>query len=144
MYPSNFRLNYRVAESPAVKMPIGNLAKVFGPTIVGYSENDLDAQTMLRETKKQQMVLETLLSINERFWKQFVYSNLDQGKLYTSESGGTTRGKSNAPFLPHTPQAPAPLSSIGRYNGKKIYFSDDSPKESVPMKTRSQKRSFFD
>lgn len=28
---------FRVAASPDCKMPVGNLARVFGPTIVGYS-----------------------------------------------------------------------------------------------------------
>jgi len=28
---------FRVAATPDCKMPVGNLARVFGPTIVGYS-----------------------------------------------------------------------------------------------------------
>lgn len=125
-------------------MPIGNLAKIFGPTIVGYSENDIDAATMLKETKKQQMVLETLLGMPSEFWKKFAYRSQEEGKIYMS--GGTyTRAKARTLQSPYTPHAPSSLSSVDRVrsNGKKIYFTDDSPKE-VPMKTRSQKRNFFD
>jgi len=32
----HFKL-FRVAATPDCKMPVGNLARVFGPTIVGYS-----------------------------------------------------------------------------------------------------------
>lgn len=38
------------------KMPASNLAKVFGPTIVGYSSPDPEPMTMLTETKKQAAV----------------------------------------------------------------------------------------
>ena len=37
-------------------MPISNLSRVFGPTLVGYSEVDPDHATMLNETKFQQKV----------------------------------------------------------------------------------------
>ena len=33
----------RVSQSPATKMPVHNLAKVFGPTIVGYSSPEPEA-----------------------------------------------------------------------------------------------------
>lgn len=38
-------------------MPISNLAKVFGPTIVGYSTDDMDAMRMVQETRMQQNVI---------------------------------------------------------------------------------------
>lgn len=34
-------------------MPASNLAKVFGPTIVGYSAQDIDPLTLLTETRQQ-------------------------------------------------------------------------------------------
>lgn len=37
-------------------MPASNLAKVFGPTLVGYSVPEPDPATMLTETRQQQMV----------------------------------------------------------------------------------------
>jgi Rac GTPase-activating protein 1 len=135
----------RIAESPDVKMPVGNLAKVFGPTIVGYSDNDLDANTMLKETKKQQIVLDTLLTIPAEFWRKFVYRSHDEGRIYSS--GGTfNKAKARTMQSPYTPQAPTSMSSVDRLrsNGKKIYFSDDSPKEQMKTRGQKQKRTFFD
>lgn len=37
-------------------MPASNLAKVFGPTLVGYSVPEPDPATMLTETRQQQLV----------------------------------------------------------------------------------------
>jgi len=118
-------------------MPISNLAKVFGPTIVGYSGPDIDAQTMLKETKKQQLVLETLLNMQPEFWKKFVYRQDE--KVYSAsssigKSGTYTRSKAR-PVLSSafTPKTSNTNSNVVRTresgNGKKIYFTDDSPKE---------------
>lgn len=47
---------FRVADSKECKMPIENLAKVFGPTIVGYSSDDPDSRAMYSETPQQAKV----------------------------------------------------------------------------------------
>jgi len=60
----------RVSQSPATKMPVHNLAKVFGPTIVGYSSPEPEAMQMLNEPKKQADVLELLmLGVEVGFWE---------------------------------------------------------------------------
>lgn len=60
----------RVSQSPATKMPVHNLAKVFGPTIVGYSSPEPEAMQMLNEPKKQADVLELLmLGVDVGFWE---------------------------------------------------------------------------
>lgn len=41
---------FSVAKAVDVKMPISNLAKVFGPTIVGYSSSDPDQHAIFTET----------------------------------------------------------------------------------------------
>uniref|UniRef100_UPI00398EB5E1 rac GTPase-activating protein 1 isoform X1 n=2 Tax=Pristiophorus japonicus TaxID=55135 RepID=UPI00398EB5E1 len=68
-----FLMNHlqRVANSPNCKMDISNLAKVFGPTIVGYSAPDLAPMTMLQETKRQPKVVERFLSLPVEYWSQF-------------------------------------------------------------------------
>jgi Rac GTPase-activating protein 1 len=53
----------RVAGWEDCKMPISNLAKVFGPTIVGYSTDDMDAMRMVQETRMQQNVMLSLKKI---------------------------------------------------------------------------------
>ena len=47
---------FRVAECAECKMPTSNLAKVFGPTMIGYSSAKLDDMRMVTETLKQAMV----------------------------------------------------------------------------------------
>lgn len=46
----------RVGDIPDCKMPLSNLAKVFGPTIIGYSVPDPEPLQMINETKYQSMV----------------------------------------------------------------------------------------
>lgn len=48
----------RVSSSADCKMPISNLAKVFGPTLVGYRSQE-PSLTMLNETKHQVAVRKT-------------------------------------------------------------------------------------
>jgi len=128
----------KVAETTEVKMPIGNLAKIFGPTIVGYSGPDIDAATMLKETKKQQLVLETLLSMHGEFWRKFLYRPTGQDIQYNTRSN-TKRSSTMTRNLLGTPSATSKSSTIGAH--KKIYFTDDSPKE---MHFTRQKKKYFD
>ena len=46
----------RVAEVPNCKMPISNLAKIFGPTIIGYNTPDHEPEVALKMLKKQHSV----------------------------------------------------------------------------------------
>lgn len=46
----------RVSSSAECKMPISNLAKIFGPTLIGYSCKEQTATAMLNETKTQATV----------------------------------------------------------------------------------------
>lgn len=62
----------RIAECREVKMPLENLARVFAPTIVGYSSADLDAHATFAETVIQFNILESLLNIPTDYWSQFV------------------------------------------------------------------------
>lgn len=48
--------NSSVATCNKVKMPIDNLAKIFGPTVVGYSSPEVDQHKMIHETTIQKEV----------------------------------------------------------------------------------------
>ncbi|XP_011874117.1 PREDICTED: rac GTPase-activating protein 1-like [Vollenhovia emeryi] len=61
----------RVSSSAECKMPISNLAKVFGPTLVGYSSQE-PSLTMLSETKHQVAIVESLLQIPSDYWATYV------------------------------------------------------------------------
>uniref|UniRef100_A0A0N5CCA0 Rac GTPase-activating protein 1 n=1 Tax=Strongyloides papillosus TaxID=174720 RepID=A0A0N5CCA0_STREA len=65
----------RVAESSQQnKMPIENIAKVVGPTIVGFSKSPsmLTPSQMEKETEVQYLVMLSLLQLPECYWMQFL------------------------------------------------------------------------
>lgn len=62
----------RVSSSAECKMPISNLAKVFGPTLVGFSSVEPSPTSMLNETKNQVAIVESLLKIPSDYWANFV------------------------------------------------------------------------
>ncbi|XP_015673652.1 rac GTPase-activating protein 1 [Protobothrops mucrosquamatus] len=63
---------HRVAQSPDTRMGISNLAKVFGPTIVGHAVSDPDPMTLLQDTKGQHRVVERLLTLPVGYWSQLI------------------------------------------------------------------------
>ncbi|KAL2090992.1 hypothetical protein ACEWY4_013255 [Coilia grayii] len=62
----------RVAQSPDTKMDATNLARVFGPTIVGHAVPDPDHMTLLTDTQRQPRVVERLLSLPVGYWRQYL------------------------------------------------------------------------
>lgn len=59
-----------VSGSVACKMPVSDVAKVFGPVVVGYSNNQqLDASS---ETKITKNIMEELLSLSCDYWSSFI------------------------------------------------------------------------
>lgn len=62
----------RISECPDVKMPLTNFAKIFGPTIVGYSCPEPDQQMMFAETQIQFSVMFALLNIPTDYWNKFI------------------------------------------------------------------------
>ncbi|XP_005187443.1 rac GTPase-activating protein 1-like isoform X1 [Musca domestica] len=62
----------RIAECREVLMPLDNIARVFGPTIVGYSSPDPDQHAIFTEVYTQYTVMLQLLKIPRVFWVQFV------------------------------------------------------------------------
>ncbi|XP_031659816.1 rac GTPase-activating protein 1 isoform X1 [Oncorhynchus kisutch] len=68
----------RVAQSLDTKMDITNLARVFGPTIVGHAVPDPEPVTILQDTKRQPKVIERLLGLPVEYWSQFMMVDHDQ------------------------------------------------------------------
>ncbi|XP_050316357.1 rac GTPase-activating protein 1-like isoform X2 [Anthonomus grandis grandis] len=62
----------KVAESPECKMPIENLAKVFGPTLVGFSSDNPNPDSLLTELRLQIAVVEQLIRLPADYWLTFV------------------------------------------------------------------------
>uniref|UniRef100_A0A8C9X9P0 Rac GTPase-activating protein 1 n=1 Tax=Sander lucioperca TaxID=283035 RepID=A0A8C9X9P0_SANLU len=63
----------KVSECVDTKMDVNNLARVFGPTLVGHAVPDPDPMTILHDTNRQPRVVERLLSIPGKYWDQFAY-----------------------------------------------------------------------
>uniref|UniRef100_A0A673WLK9 Rac GTPase-activating protein 1 n=1 Tax=Salmo trutta TaxID=8032 RepID=A0A673WLK9_SALTR len=71
----------RVAQSLDTKMDITNLARVFGPTIVGHAVPDPEPMTILQDTKRQPKVIERLLGLPVEYWSQFMMVDHDHQAL---------------------------------------------------------------
>ncbi|XP_022600971.1 rac GTPase-activating protein 1-like [Seriola dumerili] len=63
----------KVSQSVDTKMDVNNLARVFGPTLVGHAVPDPDPMTILHDTNRQPKVVERLLSIPASYWSQFAH-----------------------------------------------------------------------
>ncbi|KAF2363405.1 Protein kinase C-like phorbol ester/diacylglycerol-binding domain [Trinorchestia longiramus] len=94
----------RVGEAKECKMPTANLAKVFGPTLVGYSVSDPEPHMILQQTSDQQIVMNKLLEISRDYWETFIsitdenmfcgQTNVDFGHIKTPDTGRSNRRKS--------------------------------------------------
>uniref|UniRef100_A0A182KD04 Rac GTPase-activating protein 1 n=1 Tax=Anopheles christyi TaxID=43041 RepID=A0A182KD04_9DIPT len=81
----------RVAQSEAAKMPIDNLARVFAPTIVGYTRADLDMNQMCAETYVQFSIVQAMLHIPTDYWSQFIMLQpIDHDTVGNSNTGTPT------------------------------------------------------
>ncbi|XP_061689700.1 rac GTPase-activating protein 1-like [Syngnathoides biaculeatus] len=68
----------KVSKSVDTKMDVTNLAKVFGPTLVGHSVPNPDTMTILSDTSRQPRVIERLFSMPTSYWSQYAYpDNID-------------------------------------------------------------------
>ncbi|XP_065417403.1 rac GTPase-activating protein 1-like isoform X2 [Chrysemys picta bellii] len=67
----------RVAQSPECRMDELNLARVFGPTLVGHGTSSPTPLAILQDTPQQCKVMARLLSLPPEFWKRFVGMELE-------------------------------------------------------------------
>ncbi|XP_043269605.1 rac GTPase-activating protein 1-like [Venturia canescens] len=62
----------RVIKKKSCRMDRNNLARVFGPTLVGEGTAAVTIETLDTETKKQTAVVNALLEISPNYWRKFV------------------------------------------------------------------------
>ncbi|XP_025405158.1 rac GTPase-activating protein 1-like isoform X1 [Sipha flava] len=60
----------KVAATPDCKMPISNLARVFGPTIVGYSSEE--SENLYFDCELSNKVVEEMLKLSPDYWSNFL------------------------------------------------------------------------
>ncbi|KAJ7345991.1 hypothetical protein JRQ81_001941 [Phrynocephalus forsythii] len=63
---------HRIMQSPECRMNRHNLARIFGPTLVGHSTPNPTPLTIMEDTPRQYQVVSHLLGLPLRFWKRFV------------------------------------------------------------------------
>ncbi|VVC27730.1 Hypothetical protein CINCED_3A023047 [Cinara cedri] len=60
----------KVGATPDCKMPVGNLARVFGPTIVGYSSEA--SENLYFDCELSNKVVEEMLKLSPDYWSNFL------------------------------------------------------------------------
>ena len=85
----------QVSESDLTKMSVSNLAKILGPTIVGFSTPDPNSDDMIREVEVQATTLERLIEIDGDYWNSFIDIEEDEyenHEIYQSPNIPTPSG----------------------------------------------------
>uniref|UniRef100_A0A3P8SIE5 Rho-GAP domain-containing protein n=1 Tax=Amphiprion percula TaxID=161767 RepID=A0A3P8SIE5_AMPPE len=75
---------HKVIRSPHCQMDQNNLARVFGPTIVGHGMSEPSPTTIMRDTNTQPKVVLRLLSLPEDYWRRILTIQTDQGPSSSS------------------------------------------------------------
>ncbi|RMZ95726.1 rac GTPase-activating 1-like [Brachionus plicatilis] len=76
----------RISETIECKMPASNLARVFGPSIVGNSSPNKSPAEIINELKIQHQVVENLIKIPSSFYFGVLDSNEQPQKLFKISS----------------------------------------------------------
>lgn len=77
----------RISETPECKMPTTNLARVFGPSIVGNSSPNLAPAEIINELKIQHQIVESLIKISSQFYYSLIEtSEQQQQRLFKNAS----------------------------------------------------------
>ncbi|XP_029977932.1 rac GTPase-activating protein 1 [Sphaeramia orbicularis] len=69
---------YKVMRSPQCQMDQNNLARIFGPTIVGHGLPEPSPSTIMRDTNLQPKVVRRLLSLPEDYWRRVLSIQSDR------------------------------------------------------------------
>ncbi|XP_019115359.1 rac GTPase-activating protein 1 isoform X3 [Larimichthys crocea] len=69
---------HKVMKSPQCQMDKNNLARVFGPTIVGHGMSEPSPTTIMRDTNTQPKVICRMLSLPEAYWRRVLAVQTDQ------------------------------------------------------------------
>lgn len=74
----------RISETPECKMPVSNLARVFGQSIVGNSSSNLAAADIINELKVQHQIVENLIRLPSSFYQSLIENNEPTQRLFKS------------------------------------------------------------
>ncbi|XP_011697222.1 PREDICTED: rac GTPase-activating protein 1-like isoform X1 [Wasmannia auropunctata] len=115
----------RVASSAECKMPISNLAKVFGPTLAGFSSQE--PSDIYKETGQQVAIVESLLQIPSDYWATYVNpSNENSNGISTPKTGELKHTPSTESLLKRSISRGffnTPITSSRTFRRNKKYFA---------------------
>jgi len=81
----------RIAETTECRMPASNLARVFGPSLVGNSSPNLPAADIINEVKTQHQIVEALIRLPASFYLQFVETGEQQQQRLFKQAASAIR-----------------------------------------------------
>lgn len=70
----------RISETPECKMPVSNIARVLGQSIVGNSSPNAPNVDIINEVRLQHQVVENLIKIPSSFYQSFIDGSGDQNQ----------------------------------------------------------------
>ncbi|KAL3968255.1 PR domain zinc finger protein 5 [Sarotherodon galilaeus] len=113
---------HKVMRSPQCQMDQNNLARVFGPTIVGHGMPEPSPSTILRDTNTQLKVVCRLLSLPEDCWRRILIGQIppssSTSKMGQNEGQGRFFQPLTSPELNSYYQATAGGSVRGRVRNR--------------------------
>ncbi|XP_063338434.1 rac GTPase-activating protein 1 isoform X4 [Pelmatolapia mariae] len=113
---------HKVMRSPQCQMDQNNLARVFGPTIVGHGMPEPSPSTILRDTNTQLKVVCRLLSLPEDYWRRILIGQIppssSTSNMGQSEGQGRFFQPLTSPELNSCYQATAGRSVRGRVRNR--------------------------
>jgi len=90
----------KVSSCRETKMPLSNLAKILGPTVLGYSSAEPCPANILAETGMQAVTMEKLINIDSDYWETYLGDN---------DAFFTPSRNILSPNLGLTPEAPSQI-----------------------------------
>ncbi|XP_035248842.1 rac GTPase-activating protein 1 [Anguilla anguilla] len=136
----------RVIQSPLCKMDLNNLARVFGPTVVGHGMPEPSPMTIMKDTNIQPKVVARMLSFPCEYWKNLLMVERDQVISSVVDANINNDGNSKdrdrlfkpltSPELSHYPKTPASGSLKGKFKTLGTAFNNPAKCKTDPSKKR--------
>ena len=105
----------RISETPECKMPASNLARVFGPSLVGNSSANLPPAEVINECKVQHQIVENLIRVPTSFYLSFIDAAEHQHtRLFKSSALSTNSAAINSASSSGAASAAAAAAALGK------------------------------
>ncbi|KAJ8350251.1 hypothetical protein SKAU_G00253810 [Synaphobranchus kaupii] len=136
----------KVMQSPLCQMDLNNLARVFGPTIVGHGMPEPSPMTIMKDTNTQPKVIARMLSFRAEYWKKLIMMERDQvicsvvDANINNDSNGKDRDRLFKPLT--SPELSSRYPPSGSRKGK-LKTLGTAINSTAKCKTDPSKKRFF-